>query len=233
MRNRIILTLTLIVSFCGFSLAAFAQASLDTTMSDFFQNSIAEKSTIYVGRFYKPYSKYKSKSNAFFGSEEWYESSLTYNENQYSVKLRYELVSDKVLTPGIDETNSIELTNEKVNSFKIDGHYFINLNENLPDYMNPGFYEVIYDGQYSFLSRRKKKVKEIIVDLELQYEFIETVEYFLGANNKFTKVSGLNKLLSQFPDKKGKIKKNLSDNDINFNRNREQALKAIGALINN
>ncbi|MNL42926.1 hypothetical protein D3C87_1654140 [compost metagenome] len=158
---------------------------------------------------------------------------MTYNENQYSVKLRYELVSDKVLTPGIDETNSIELTNEKVNSFKIDGHYFINLNENLPDYMNPGFYEVIYDGQYSFLSRRKKKVKEIIVDLELQYEFVETVEYFLGANNKFTKVSGLNKLLSQFPDKKGKIKKNLSDNDINFNRNREQALKAIGALINN
>lgn len=160
----------------------------------------------------------------FYEADNMLSGTVTYQGNMLmNLNLYYNLVSDEVITNNYTHDALITLANEKVDSFTIDGHFFVRLSASKFNglYKN-GFYEKLYPGEPSFYVRREKRLVTGSGSEEIRY--VQYNYYFTRIKNVFYQVEDKNTLLDVLKDQKDVLKKYIRANKLNFKKNTETAL---------
>ena len=210
----------------------FVQAAVDHAKK-VYEQSTKNYSRLYNGKEYIPFKKNMPEiGTLFFHSEEWEEGQVFYDGELYEhVMIRYDLLHEKLIVEhkGYGE---IELIDEKIKYFQIDGHTFVRLNSlsDTKSGVNPGFYDLIYDGTSKVFVKRIKVAEERI---ETQYSMILTFKeknsILISKNGMFYPAGNKSSVLKVFGDQKSALKKFISKNNIRYGKNREGALIKIAA----
>ena len=160
----------------------------------------------------------------FYESDSMLEGSVSYQGNIFmNLNLFYNLVSDELVTNNYTHDALITLSSEKVDSFNIKNHSFIQLTASKSNgLIRDGFYEQLFSGEPAFYARREKRLVSGTGSEEakyLQYNF-----YFIKMKGVFYPVDGKNSLLEVLKDQKDVLKKYIRSNKLNFKKNPESSL---------
>lgn len=162
-----------------------------------------ENTTLSYGALYK--EKYRSlKGNHhYFEQNEFKNADIFYNnEPFFSVKLKFDITDDLIITQYTEEGKkfNIALESSLVSKFNIDNHSFINTTKY-------GFVEVLYKTKTTFLLKKHKKIKYKKLDKNyVYYNFKEDYSYILKYNGDYFNLEKIKNLYTAFPNKKQKFK---------------------------
>ena len=126
------LTLTMLLSLL-YSSACAQRLSYDTTTPMAYQQAlnlynIAFKGQLrlFNGKEYTDYTYRFSEGQPYYLSEDWLTATVRYDGGTYdSVQVKYNLVMDELVVRNSNGIAMIKLLKERVASFTIDGHLFI------------------------------------------------------------------------------------------------------------
>lgn len=159
-------------------------------------------------------NKSYGRTQRYFMGFEYMEGDLVYEEQPYyNFEMKYDLFEDELLLNLKSSRNTIlsmRPIKNKVNSFRIGGKEFININiyseEDVADI--EGFAEVLYNGD-SFKLLKKHQKKRIVHKTTngIIYEYVDKNFNFLYFNKNFYRVKKLNDFTKIFPEFKKEIKK--------------------------
>lgn len=193
------------------------------------QKQLADNARLYNGTEYKEIFLWDyDKGHPYFVSKEWQKGFIEYNGQRYeNVDLLYDLFKDKVLTHQYYTFLKIDLIREKITSFGIDGHTFIQVSagDSLSKLVKPGFYDWLEHGNVSLYALRKKERTEDLSSGRVVQEFMDKTSYFIVKDGKAFGVKTRKDLYKVLSDKKSMIKKKLSENRVNFRKQPETALR--------
>ncbi|MDX1602305.1 MAG: hypothetical protein R3209_04500 [Salinimicrobium sediminis] len=150
----------------------------------------------------------RDDQHKYFLSSSFLKGQVTYDEQlYYPVLLKYNIFDDVLLVflNTSDGNSTIKLHKNKITSFRVDAHTFINVNED--DAVN-GFYEVLLDTNGSLLLKKHfKKVHKELDDNFTYYRFEEDDPAFVvSRNGNYFPVSSKRDFLKVFPEQGKKIK---------------------------
>ncbi len=168
---------------------------------------------------YKSPSK-KIKGNPFFNNYKWNEGILYINNSKYAeLLLKYDLISDEFIL----NTQIFEGVEKKIilNKFQIDSLLFNNITFiNIPTEKKHTYFELIFDGNISFLRKYRKRFIKIYNDSSPVGKFSKLYEDLFIFDKKSKKIIKVNNLFSflNFFEKKDRkqIKKYIKDNKIEY-----------------
>jgi len=158
----------------------------------------------YVEKYRTINEKYK-----FFTSSEFLNGSVVFDGQPfYELRLKYDLYEDQLLLNSKGAIGTvIKLNSDKVSSFTIGFHKFINPQQkNQSAAEVSGFYEVLLKTSYFTLLKKNRKalLKKIKGDL-VYYEFKKDDENFLFYKNAYYTLNKKRDLLRLFPEFKKNI----------------------------
>lgn len=187
-----------------------------------------KNSGLYSGYRYKTRTIHKyDEGHPFFISDDWQIGSIEHNGLTYSdVKLLYDVVSDNIIVQNAYNFLKIELINDRVPSFTLRGHHFVNLSHKNTSGLSiqPGFYELLYDGEIKVFARRKKEAIEKLESGLTVTKFNTIDRYYIYKGGEYFSVKSKSSVLNVFQDQKPDLNRHLSKSKIRFNRNRELAM---------
>ena len=161
----------------------------------------------------------------FYSIGTFEENSIVYDGALYEqVPLAYDIVSNSIVTKTPDN-NYLQLVPEKINSFTINYHFFIQLTapnvENTA--LTPGFYNATITDAATVLIKHEKTVVHSSKPDE-QDHFDEYNFYYLKIGNTYYAVKNGKSLLNILHDKSNELKTFMHKNGLNFKKNPEQTL---------
>lgn len=150
----------------------------------------------------------RDDQHKYFLSSSFLKGQVTYDEQlYYPVLLKYNIFDDVLLVflNTSDGNSTIKLHKNKITSFRIDEHNFINVKE---DNDLKGFYEILLDSKESLLLKKHfKKIHKELDDNFTYYRFEEDEPaYVLNHNSLYYSVSSRRDFLKIFPEKEKEIK---------------------------
>lgn len=181
---------------------------------------------IYEGREYASLN-YQVKGHAFFESNNWQEGSLMYKGQFYpKVSMLYDLAAEEVVVKNSGVLFRVKLYKDKVDHFSLLNHHFVNIGpaEAQGTPLVPGFYDRLYNGNVKLFVKRKKTVKESIVNMAQLREFVQKNLYFIEKGGEFYPVKSKGAVLKVLKDQKKEIRRHLKKNKIWFKKNPEEAI---------
>ena len=218
--------LFLIASFFGANFC-YSQSSQKDSLSDLqikdaidlYNHFSADNAPVYNGSAYI-YFTYKMEGDPYFITGDFTEGWVNYSGRKYdSVPLMYDLARNEVVILGPDKISSIVLGNDFIDSFSLQGHYFIKL---LQDYKqnlnNSGFYDVLYNGRMQLLVKRTKIIDEQIKDNVVVRIFSAKDRFYVHKDSLYYLVSNKKDVLHLFKDKTHDIRKYMRKNHLKFRR---------------
>lgn len=227
MRIILIITISLIAS----GMELFGQ-SIKTVEDDIpqYPHYLYKKATyntqnLYSGRRYFLNDPI-SEEHQFFIDRKWQTGSLVYDGQQFdSIPMMYDIHKDQLVIRDL-ENNFLLLIVDRLASFNMYGHYFRRLvsREDIPGFMNTGFYDIRYDGQTKFIVQRKKDRQEKVADLKVipLYEIKDS--YYIFRHNNYWPVKSKKSVLALFPEHARELKRIVRKEGISYRKNREQAI---------
>jgi hypothetical protein len=177
----------------------------------FYDNFIAENSTLYNGSEYIGYDP-RIRGIPFYETDGFERGFLLYNHCFLSnVALNYDIVRDEVLSARYHDNVRIRLAMEKIDSFSL------------------GFYERLYNGKFKLFVKRKKLYRQKR-DAEPDDKgwFEESDHFYVWDGLKFHEIHGKNDLFNLFGRSQKEVKKFLRKNGIKYRKDKE---KAIGMAL--
>ncbi len=163
-----------------------------------------ENTKLYNGkRHYNTYKVTKENHN-FFTSPIFIKGNVNYNEATfYNVNLKYDIFKDQLIFKP-NKTNAyinIELIQDKVTSFELEDHNFVNSNTIIENQdIVTGYLEVIYKtNTLTFYAKRKKMVKERVKGNKLIYLFNDDPSYYLYYAHTFSEIKSSNSFKKLLP----------------------------------
>jgi hypothetical protein len=164
------------------------------------------------------------KGTPYFLASEMQPANIVYDGVVYTnVPLLYEVTTDRVAVRQYGEGVLMDLVSEKLSSFYVFGHLFVNL---MADSSNKvvasGFYDQIYSGSFKIFAKREKRIYEDPNTFERSY--VEKTEYYLFRNNTYYSVNDRGEFLAIFKDKKKDLTKYLRQTGIKFKKDPENAM---------
>ena len=210
----------------GFYYAAVSQAV------NLYHQSTGDQSGLYNGPMYTGYPFRFESGTPFFDNNSLDTGSILYDGIGYEqIPLLYENLKDLVIV--MDNGYFIQLNSKKIKAFSIPGHRFIRLDENEKSLkgIRPGFYELLYNRQFSVL---KKTVKQIMDDLSgdnvVQKLINQSDNYYIRKDSALYDIRGKKDLYALFPEKKKELQQFVKKNKLNFSDDRGSALVSIVAF---
>ena len=196
---------------------------------EIYTHSMGSELRLYNGVQYKEFILHNYDiGHPYFLADDWTDScAVNYDGQEYeNVSLLYDIVHDKVVVDHAYSHFSIQLINEKINSFSIAGHNFVYL---APDSaqgstIHPGFYDLLYDGNVKVYARRRKDANSIIEAPLVKMEFVDRSQFFIYKNGHYFPVKNKSSILKVFSDRKSALRKYINKNKLNFHTNRDFAL---------
>ena len=199
-----------------------------------YTKAIGGDAHLYNGIEYKPY-KIQSidKGDPYYLSSNWIVGSVNYEGQVYdSIGMLYDLVKDVLVVEHAYSHFKIELANEKVLSFSLGEHQFVNILNSDVTTISQGFYELLSNGKLHLYAKRKKGVFEEAKSGKTARLFLEADKYYIYRNDNYYPVKSKSSLLDILKDQNADIRKFISSNKIRFRRNFEAALVDIVRYYN-
>lgn len=139
--------------------------------------------------------------NQYLFSEDFLPSEITFDGHTFrNVNLRYDIVSDELMIPlGLDEI--IQLNKEMVDSFTLNfdkrEYHFKNIrNDSILG--EPGYFNVLYEGNSSLYVRFSKRVMTVITDKSDGY-FEESRRLLLLMKGKVYRITSMRDIYTILP----------------------------------
>ncbi len=227
MKNRIVVFIALSLSLAT---RTFGQPGLPDSLqpaaknaADIYYKAIGENNHLYNGSEYVAFP-YTAEKNPFFKSVIVANGSINYDGTLYNeVPLVYDIFRDEVITNRYKENYRIKLVNEKIGYFFLSGHEFIRIvkdsnNSTVPE---TGFYDRLYNGKVTALSRRVKKMGDTVTSSGTVTHYFEADQYFIKKEGIYYPVHNKKTTLSVFRDRKKDVQKLLRKNKIKFKQDHE------------
>ncbi len=238
MIKRCTIVLTLLTSFS----ASAQRTSADTAflarsiaqVSKNYLRAVKGESSLYTGSDYAEYAAVGDE-DPFYLSNDWLMGDIHYNGFLYrDVPLQYDISTQRILTEHLTSAKKIQLVDEKVSFFDIQGHHFVRVDQTKVKSFgeDPGFYDLLVDGKTKLYARRQKNIQRNVVAGKLEATFEEVTKFYIEHNNKFYPVKSKGSALSVLPDKKSELQKALKHDGVKFSKNRESALTQTVKIYN-
>ncbi len=202
-------------------------ASAVNNLSKLFEMSVNENMHLYNGSEYV-FSGHNIQGVPYFNSDSLINAVISYNNVVYrDVPAYYDLTTDKIIIKDEYQQFFIQLLSEKVDSFSLAQHVFINIDSAKANHFlfKPGFYERLYNSdELSLFARREKAIENYIVEGVAQSKFVQYDHYFIKKDGIFYAIEGKNELLNLLDDKKDALEKYIRKDKINFKKDLENSL---------
>lgn len=195
----IIKRLLFLASLCIFIIAgsnaqSFQQNQENSTefnrMINIYHSWAGPHDPVYNGREYERYAFYINNGLPYFITDTLVNAKMVYDGIQYNqIPLLYDLIADELITKSYDGKKMIKLVKQKVDSFNLNGAWFISIHHGNRD-MPEGYYQVLHDGNTLVL---KKEVRRIENDIkygeQLQKNIKSKVTYYVKEKDQYRKVN--------------------------------------------
>ena len=165
------------------------------------------------------------KGIPFFITDSLVTGAIFYDGSLYThVPLRYDMVTDDVITNNYTQDKELKLVPEKISYFLLPEHAFVRItaDSTMPSFITTGLYEKLYEGKMTVLARRSKLARPLPDNINKEY--VQYDDYFVLLNNIFYKAGNSNDFLRTMEDKKEEIRKYIKEQHIRFNKNREASM---------
>lgn len=167
----------------------------------------------------------RNNRHKYFLSSQFQAGDLFYDGQPYfDVLLKFNVVDDILLASvqNSDGTSTFQLYNEKIGSFRIEDHSFLNITDNA----SPGFYEILLDlPNISLLKKHLKKTKK---HLDRNYTYFEFEKddpvYEVRYNDSYFSIDSRRDILNAFPEHEKQVRFFYRNNKSLRKENREEFL---------
>lgn len=216
-----------------------AQTSIDSTGLNHvianYNTAIGQQSHLYNGPEYEFYDP-TIKGNAYiFDTKVFTPGSVNYDGVIYSnVPMLYDINAGKVVILLYNKFTKISLLNERISSFSLLDHHFINITADSvasgSKGVTPGFYDQLYDGRnLDILVSRSKSIQTNTSMSTIESFFAYSKVYYIRKRGECFSFSGQGGLISILKDKQKELKKYIKANKIEYRDDPEQAMLSIAA----
>jgi hypothetical protein len=206
--------------------------ALFTTVEDNFYTAIGPQSRLYSGTDYQGYDPTINGNAYFLDTASFKTGWLVYDGYLYkNVPLLYDINADQLITKEYQSGLKIQLIKNRIASFNLLGHHFINLTPNAsnPNSLYNGFYDVLYNGRIQVLAKREKSLQMVNTSNHESY-FSASLDYFIYKNNAYYPVKSQGSFISVLKDKKSDLQHYIRTNRLKFNKQgREGAMAKVAA----
>jgi hypothetical protein len=143
----------------------------------------------------------------------------------------YDLRSDQLIIQNYSQNMMVVLSPEKVDSFSIQSHVFIQLAINKYNgLVKAGYYDCVLPGDPGVFVRREKRL--IVPSSAEEIKWVQYDNYFILYKNTIYAVTGKSDLLNLFKDRKDQLRKYIRSQKLDFKKNTEAALVMITNYYN-
>ncbi|PKK35613.1 hypothetical protein BWI96_16060 [Siphonobacter sp. SORGH_AS_0500] len=168
--------------------------------------------------------EFRPIGHQFFESLDWDTTSIVYNGYSYDgVHAVYDIHRDIYVIQNHDGLNRIMLSPEDLSGFTIHGHRFTRLSKGI----NPGYYEVIYDGKTKVYCKRFKTRTEDLSDRTVQIIYNIDDRYYILKDQKYHQVKSKKSVLQLLGDKKREVRRFMRGKL--YKENREKSIGEMAA----
>jgi hypothetical protein len=175
------------------------------------------------------------EGHAYFISSAWQQGSVTYDNVLYeNMTMKYDLLKDQVIiAPNGPGGIYLALYSPRVNQFSFSGYDFIRLDK-IDDNgeLATGFYEELVKGKLTVLARRTKIIDERISGGALSRKFEEKEKYYLFITGSYYPVQNKESILNVLKGRRKEIQDFISSNKLNYRKNPELTIIAVGTFYN-
>lgn len=153
----------------------------------------------------------RDNKHKYFLSSEFLNGQVFYDEQFYApVSMKYNVFDDLLLvslqtTVG---TSTFKLHKEKVGSFKVEDHFFINIDTENDNTIN-GFHEVLLEHKEVILLKKHSKKMHKELDQNFTYyrfENDDAPKYVIFSNSIYSRVDSRRDIQKIFPDREKEIR---------------------------
>ena len=189
-----------------FSCLSVGAQQPETLAVRLYQQSMAGSQHLYNGSEFIPYRSVKDE-HPYFLRDELIKGNIKYDGLWFEqVPMRFDIERNSLIIEYYYNTFLLELAQAKVDEFILEGKRFVNVKSATITALDPGFYEVLYQGKSILYRAWSKTLHEQIVDNEIKRSYKSYEEYFVVIKNTAHKVSGLRGLSGLMEDKKKEVK---------------------------
>ena len=234
-RYFIVLIADLFVS----SFAGEAQQIPDTSFREkalsnlvkYYHAAIGFQAGLYNGPQYDAYPRPFTEGHQFFRTDTFEKGSVVYDGLQYlDVPLKLDIIRDELIMLHPVSGFDINLIKEKIDSFSVAGHSFINIMTNRSDSaLKAGFYDQIFSSSaLKLLVKRKKYIQERNERASIELLIYGTASYFIQKNGLYYSVRNKKSIINLLKDKRNEIQKFIKANKLKFRKDfEEDAIRTV------
>lgn len=171
-------------------------------------------------------------AHPYFELNTWADGKLLYGDQLVTISgIKYDILNDHLVYMNIREKDSYPVVLSPVfcHEFYINDHHFRYLNNELPgnsrSSLNPGYYEIIYDGTTKFFVKWEKYSKLDHLDVKLVLKTKKSL--YVYHNFCYTKIRNKGKLFKVLKDREKELKDFVEKEEIVFNKENYSESKRI------
>ncbi len=233
-----IVLVSVLVTF--FSFAANGQQIPDTSfrqksisnLIQFYHATIGLQAHLYNGPLYAPYPRPFTEGHQFFEADSFRNGTVFYDGLQYlNVRLKLDIIRDELIMLHPANNFQLNLIKEKIDSFSISGHSFLNITKDssVNSSPAPGFYHQLYSSSsIRFLAKRKKFIQEMTETSSISTKVYKKDSYFVVKNGLYHSIKNKKSFMSTVKDKRGEMQKFINNNKLSFKKSfEEDVVKAL------
>jgi hypothetical protein len=225
----------------GFYLPNFAQTiALDSALQQkslanvqaFYTKSMGGNLLIYNGREYHQ-EKYATTGHPFFLSDTPMIGTIMYKNVWYThMHLLFDITSSMLIIKDDIQNNGVVVQSNWVTYFTIGNHRFEYITSSNEGIVSTGFYERITGSTTALFVKRTKHFEQALKAEDNTTKFVERNDYFLTTKNRIYGIANKKSLLKFLADKKELLQQFITDNNINFKRDLENAFEKTISYYN-
>lgn len=235
---KIIFKFILILLLSTVSFSSFSQTNSNSKdYYKYFDSKIGiRNSGIFNGIPYKEQYLTINGNHKYFLTSDFVKGTIYFNNQPYyDVDMKYDTYEDNLILklPSQSKYFFIKLINDKIDKFNIYGKNFVKLSNNAEV---SGFHEILYQSKLlNLFKEHKKRIKKIIGDDFVYYEFNEENSYIVFSDNKYYKINSKKEFIKLFPTHKKNISNFYSTNKSILKSDKDkfmiQLIKYVNTLI--
>jgi hypothetical protein len=195
-----------------------------------YQESVGLESHLFNGTEYVNYDLPYITGHQFFLTDKERAGEIRYDGALYSqVPLLYDIHRDQLVLTHPTSALKLKLINDKVQSFRLQGHTFIRLHRDslAAGTGKTGFYEVLVPGKVPALARRYKDLQETATRDGMTGEFRDVNRYFLLRDQALIAVKSKKDVYQALPERRKELQQFAGAQKLKFGRQREAGLVAL------
>lgn len=207
----------------------------------FIKLSVIYDSTFSIGEYPINGTLFYSRSNKFihpfFIDNDWRSAKIWSSDKVYNIEMvKYDIDKDYLVHLYHRDSFAypIYLNKESVKEFMISGHLFRYLNDfgkSFVHELNPGYYEILYDGPTKVCVRWEKVL--ILNNDTSDPVYSQRIYFFFKMNGIYIRVTDQKSFLNAFNDHSKELKIYMKKNKLRFSRNNYEVLSKLVEYYDN